>query len=126
MKGHKEHHHRKHKAEGGANTGVKEWEEDLKEKPTDYTAKNHVAEEAEEKKHGGRAKRKRGGHVHHEHKSNLKYAKHLGHIEGEAHKTHAGRRPRKAGGRAGSNFSPLSSAHAISGATVHKTESGID
>ena len=36
-------------------------------------------------------------------------------------KVHAGRAPRKAGGRTGSNFSPLSSAHAGTAPKDHKT-----
>ena|ERR1700677_1635387 len=56
----------------------------------------YVEEEAEEKKHGGRAKKKRGGKV-----------------EGKEMKHRADRpRPgRKSGGRVGSDKSPLSSAH---------------
>ena len=108
MKGHKA--HRKHHAAGG-HTGVKEWEQDLKSKPERRNNAPEVEGEAEAKKHGGRAKRKHGGHVHHEHGKHLAHAKHVGHVEGHHAEHHAGRKPRKSGGRAGSNMNPLSSAH---------------
>ena len=117
MKGHKEHHHshkahehkehRKHKATGGVN----EAEEDEKENPEEY---NHsrVEKEAEERKAGGRAKRKRGGNV-----------KHIGEAEGERAKHRADRKPRKTGGRAGgSNSNPFSSAEHGEPAKRHTTE----
>ena len=110
MKGHKSHHHRKHKAEGGGmdspSEGSKEWEED--KSPSEvYAGKgSNVEKEADERKHGGRAKRKHGGKVH---------GKHAMH--------HAGRHPRKSGGRSGSNFSPLSSAH---GGTPPKGHKAMD
>jgi hypothetical protein len=63
-------------------------------------AGSHVVHEAEEHKHGGRAKRKHGGHV-----------ERIGHIHGEHAAHHAGHKPRKSGGRTGSNMNPLSSAH---------------
>ena len=114
MKGHKHHESRKHRADGGparddARKGTREWEEDQKDKPEARDNAHEIEGEAEaegeadadERKRGGRAKRKRGGHV----------KKEVGHVEGhEAHK-HAGRKPRRAGGRAGSDKSPLSSAH---------------
>jgi hypothetical protein len=92
---------RKHKAAGGeAEHGDREYEKDLATKNQRYTYQSHVNEEAEEKKRGGRAKRKHGGHV-----------KHAGKVHGHA-KHHAGRKPRKAGGRAsGADQMPLSSAH---------------
>lgn len=90
--------HRKGKASGGdiesPKSGSREWEEDLKDKPTRYTG-GKPEDEAEEMKKGGRAKKK-----------------HVGKVDGEKAKMHAGRKPRKSGGRTGSNFSPLSSAHA--------------
>ncbi len=102
MKGHKG--HRGHKAAGGKMDsppeGSKEWEEDLKDKPMSYTAKDKVGPEAEERKHGGRAKRKHGGMV-----------KHLGKVHGRKPHVHAGKKPRASGGRTGSNYMPLSSAH---------------
>lgn len=84
---------RKHKGTGGANEAA----DDIKDKPKDYSAPNKVADEAEELKKGGRAKRKFGG------KTDMK-------VEGKAMK-HAGRKPRKSGGRAGSDSSPLTSSH---------------
>lgn len=102
MKGHK--HHRKGKAEGGkAEAGSKgddTWEEDVKDKPEARTNAAKIDSEAEERKHGGRAKRKHGGMVHH-----------LGKVHGKKPHQHAGRKQRKAGGRAGSDSHPLSSAH---------------
>jgi hypothetical protein len=99
MKGHKRHH----KAGGGKletpQKGADTYEEDLKDKPERYT-KGKPEDEAEERKHGGRAKRKHGGMVHH-----------LGKQHGKKPHQHAGRKPRKAGGRAGSDSHPLSSAH---------------
>jgi hypothetical protein len=80
--------------------GVDMAEADEKDKPRDHTADDEgTGKEAEERKHGGRAKRKHGGKTM------------VGHVEGEKAKMHAGRKPRKAGGRTGSNFNPLSSAH---------------
>lgn len=125
MKGHK-----KHKAEGGAAKGSEEgfgkprddWKEEENSKPKNYGSETNVSKESEEKKRGGRAKRKHGGgiHKHHEKGEHMKHAKHIGHVDGKA-KHHAGRAPRKSGGRAGSNFSPLSSAHAGSSPKGHKT-----
>jgi hypothetical protein len=89
MKGHKSHHHgRKHRNTGGVN----EAEMDLKTKPEARTNAKHIDAEAEERKHGGRAK------------------KHAGKVHGEHAKHHAGRKPRKSGGRTGSDTHPFSSA----------------
>ena len=115
MKGHKAHHHRKHHADGGAErgdpkSGDREYEADLKADPMPY---NHgrPQKEAEERKHGGRTKRKTGGMVkHHEEGKHMGHAKHVGHVHGHM-EHHAGRKPRKSGGRTGSNMNPLSSAH---------------
>lgn len=121
MKGHKGHHHERHHKYGGGgafaqetpHTGEKEWEGDIKDK---VDRRNHapvIEDEAEKRKAGGRAKRKAGGMVkHHEAGKHLGHAKHVGLVAhgAEAHH-HAGRKPRKAGGRAGSNANPLSSAH---------------
>ena len=108
--GHKSAHHRKHKAHGGEMDspakGRDEWEEDLKSKPTRYDNAPNVEGEAE--------KRKRGGHVKKGHK------KHVGKVHGMHAMHHAGRKPRKAGGRAGSDMSPLSSAHAGTEPREHK------
>lgn len=77
---------RKGRATGGdATVGTKEWEQDLGKKNQRYTYESKVNDEAEERKHGGKA-------------------------DGGMGKKHAGRKPRKSGGRAGSNFNPLSSA----------------
>lgn len=119
MKGRKDH---KERSTGGRDLA----EDDLKDKPEARTNARNIDSEAEERKHGGkaehekdcrckecmggRAKRKRGGHVHHENMELMKHAKHLGPVHGEAAKHHAGRRPRKDGGRAGSDAHPFSSA----------------
>jgi len=96
MKGHKG---RKHRETGGVN----EAEEDLKRKNPSRTgpgdAKNvHEAEETAEadyddRKRGGRAKRRAGGAV-----------------AGAAGAANAGRKPRKSGGRASCESNPFSSA----------------
>ena len=116
--GHKEHHHRERRNTGGAN----EAEEDLKTKNMRYTAHSNVNDEAEERKHGGRLKRRHGGEVHHSSckchkcmggeakKHGGEAKKHVGHVEGEHAKKHGGRMPRKAGGRAGADMHPYSTA----------------
>jgi hypothetical protein len=104
MKGRKE---RKHREEGGRDLA----EEDVRDEPEARTNAKNIDREAEEKKRGGRAKRMRGGHVHHEKMEHLKHAKHVGLVHGEHAKHHAGRKPRKDGGRTGSNERPFSSAH---------------
>jgi hypothetical protein len=110
MKGHHEHHHRKHRSTGGLN----EEAEDLKTRNQRYTYESKVNKEAEERKHGGRTKRKHGGHVeHHEERKahhHKEHVKHVGHVEGEHAKHHAGRKPRKSGGRASSDANPYTSA----------------
>ena len=80
---------RKHKATGGVNEAA----EDLGSKNMRYTYQSKVNDEAEERKHGGRAKKK-----------------HVGKMHGEAAKHHAGRKPRKSGGRATSDANPFTSA----------------
>lgn len=80
---------RKGKASGGTN----EMAEDAKKKNMKYTFQSKVNDEAEERKAGGRVARKEGGK-----------------IAGAAPAANLGRAARKSGGRAGSNFSPLSSA----------------
>lgn len=116
--------HKKRYAGGEADFGkpTDDYKAEQKSRPRDYTAKNNVEDEAEEKKRGGRTKRKHGGgiHKHHEKGEHMKHAKHVGHVHGGRH-THAGRAPRKSGGRTGSNFSPLSSAHAGTPPRGHKT-----
>ena len=82
MKGHKGHMGRKHRASGGVNEAA----EDLSKKNERYTYQSHVNDEAEERKHGGRLKKK-----------------HAGKVDGEHAKHHAGRKPRKSGGSVESN-----------------------
>lgn len=89
-----------------------DYKADENTKPTNYGSSTNVSKEAEEKKRGGRAKRKSGGGVKHmEACEDMKHAKHVGNVKGKRD-VHAGRAPRKSGGRTGSNFSPMSSAHA--------------
>ena len=85
---------RRSRATGGEN----EAEEDLKDKPEARTNAKKIDDEAEEMKKGGRAKRKHGGKTE------------VGKIEGHKEKMHAGRKPRKSGGRTGSDGSPFTSA----------------
>ena len=91
---------RKHRGTGGVN----EADEDIKDKPSDRSSPNKVAGEAEEMKKGGRAKKKAGGKVH-----------------GEMAKHHAGRKPRKSGGRATSDANPFTSANSGKDPKGHKT-----
>lgn len=77
--------HRKHREQGG----VAEYKED-KSPPSRTADAEPIISEANKRKHGGKAVKMHG-----------KHAKH-----------HAGRMPRKSGGRTGSNMNPLSSAHA--------------
>lgn len=103
--------HRKHRETGGAN----EAEEDLKSKPQNrsYTGDKEegVANEAEERKAGGRAKRKHGGKL-------------VGKVEGEKGMSHAGRKPRKSGGRTGSDSNPFTSARSGTDAPGRKLMKG--
>jgi hypothetical protein len=84
---------RKHRETGGAN----EAEEDVQDKPEARTNAKKIDDEAEEMKKGGRAKRARGGKM-------------VGKVEGEKEHMHAGRKPRKSGGRTGSDGSPFTTA----------------
>ena len=99
---------RKGKANGGEmdspKSGTKEYEQDLKTKNMRYTYQSNVNDAAEERKLGGRAKKKSVGKVH-----------------GGKSANHAGRKARQTGGRAGSDKSPLSSAHAGTAPKGHKT-----
>ncbi len=103
---------RKYRSTGGAN----EAEEDLKDKPEPRTNAKHIDEEAEEMKKGGRAKRKHGGKL-------------VGKVEGHKGAHHAGRMPRKSGGRTGgSDSNPFTSARAgkdAPGREVMKGEAGF-
>jgi len=69
------------------------------------------AEAGTGRKRGGRTKRKHGGHVA-AHEMHPKHHKKHVEMHGKHAMHHAGRKPRKSGGRAGSNMNPLSSAHA--------------
>jgi hypothetical protein len=89
MKGHKG--HRKHRETGGVN----EAEMDLKDHPQRYN-QSKVEDEAEERKHGGRTKK------HAKHAAMKVHGKHAAH--------HAGRKPRKSGGRTSSDSHPFTSA----------------
>jgi len=119
MKGHKSHHHRKAREAGG---GVDEAAMDLKQNPEERNNAKKIFGEAEAKKRGGRAARKHGGHVHHEAGKHLGHAKHVGHVHGEHHMAHAGRKPRKSGGRAGSESNPFTSALHGTPPKGHKVE----
>lgn len=115
MKGHKAHHHehpraahkkggkvhRSHHGTGGDAPTEGEWAHDEAPKEVYAGAGSNVVKEAEEKKRGGRAKRKHGGHA-------------MGKVHGEHAKKRGDRAARKSGGRAGkgSDRNPLSSAHA--------------
>jgi len=91
------------KEAGGATSGSKEWEQDLSSAPNERNNAPKIMGAAKEKKRGGSAK-------------------HMGKMHGGDVKHHAGRKPRKSGGRAGSNMNPLSSAHAGTPPKGHKTE----
>lgn len=96
MKGHKAHHHKHPRAEhakGGKVFGNEAKGDDIKdESPSDVYAgaNSKVAKEARERKRGGKA---------------------VGKVHGAAAKHHAGRKPRKSGGKVGSDTRPLTSAH---------------
>ena len=76
---------RSKRASGGVNAAA----EDLKTKNMRYTYQSNVNDEAEERKRGGKT---------------------VGKVKGMKAKAEMGRKPRKSGGRTGSNMSPLSSA----------------
>ena len=112
MKGHKAHHHGVHhdgvhhrhpRAEhkkGGKVESPMHGDVDHDEAPHEVYAGagSHVVHEAEERKHGGKIKKVKAKH-------------HVGKAEGHESHARADRKPRKSGGRAGSNMNPLSSAH---------------
>lgn len=95
---------RKGRAAGGESpaAGTKDWEQDIASKPTRRVNAPSIMDAAEERKRGGKA---------------------MGKVAGMAAKMHAGRKPRKAGGKVGSNMSPLSSAHAGTPAKGRKLDS---
>jgi hypothetical protein len=102
---------RKHRETGGAN----EAEEDLETKPEPRTNAKNIDEEAEEKKKGGRVKKRHGGKM-------------VGKVDGEKPMHHAGRKPRKSGGRATSDANPFTSARSgkdAPGRNVMKGEAGF-
>jgi hypothetical protein len=110
---------RKHKETGGANDA----EEDLKTKNEARTNAKNIDSEAEEMKKGGRAKkhRARGG------KAGFGPEKHGSDepkVSGEKPNMHAGRKPRKSGGRSGSDSNPLSSARTGNDAPGRKLMKG--
>lgn len=133
-----EHHHH---AKGG-----KVEEEEHEGKMHDYTADSNVTKEAEEKgptfNKGGRAKRARGGEVHHEGKHHVSHhhheaAKvnhvhmnrggHMKHVEGEGekgrHRLDRGGRPgRKRGGGVGADMTPLTTAAKTRQAGAHSAD----
>ena len=82
---------RSKRKDGGPAKGVNEMAEDAKQKNLRYTYQSNVNDEAEERKRGGKA---------------------VGKVKGMKGKADMGRKPRKSGGRAGSNMNPLSSASA--------------
>jgi hypothetical protein len=101
MKGHKHHHHhpRAEHKKGGKVESAMHGDHIADKAPHEVYAGagSNVVKEAEEHKHGGRAKRK----TH----------KHVGHVHGHHTMHHAGRKPRKSGGKVGADTHPLSSAH---------------
>lgn len=123
-----EHHERHHRETGGRNDAA----EDLDRKTTMRVNAPEIDREANEKKRGGRAKRKDGGGVKRhmvDHEGKLLKAKkdhekrperkrggrmpeHAKHVEmhGEHEKHRADRKPRKDGGRTGADEHPFSSA----------------
>lgn len=89
--------HRKQREAGG----VAEYQEDLAKKPERRNiGAGEIFDEAEKRKRGGKTVKMHG--------------------KSAAH--NAGRKPRKSGGRAGSNMNPLSSAHS---GTPAKGRSGV-
>lgn len=148
--------HRKHREAGGVN----EPKEDLDTKPEMRVNAGEIDKEANEKKHGGRAKRAHGGKLHHVDgsgklvghvkKESMRHEKHGGgidhmhkardhrrrggrlegkkHLEvhGEHEKHRADRKPRKDGGRTGSDSAPFSSARHGVDPPDHKTEHDAD
>ena len=98
----------RHKKSGGSvgndMDGAEESKGSKKVKAYDGGGSN-VEKEADEKKAGGRVKKKAGGAV-----------------EGDKPKERLDRPKRKAGGRVGSDKSPFSSAHTVSRVKEHSTD----
>jgi hypothetical protein len=104
---------RKGRETGGVNLAA----EDLAKKNQRYTYQSKVNDEAEERKAGGRTKRKHGGEVH---RSGCKCAKcEGGSVDGEKSKMRADRKPRKSGG---ATANPFSSARTGINPPGHKSE----
>jgi hypothetical protein len=97
---------RKNRASGGGmdspSMGAREYEQDIRDVPEMRVNAPKIAKAAEERKRGGKA---------------------VGKVAGMAAKAHMGRKPRKSGGRIGSDSSPLSSAH---GGTPAKGRHTVD
>ena len=113
MKGHKSEHHR---ARGGNVEDKLDREEEGRGKEPNEEGDTPEKKEAKERKKGGAVKdcmpeRKHGGKVKDEHR-----------VEGKMAKMHMGRPGRKAGGRVGSDKSPLTSAHSVSSVVEHRTD----
>jgi len=94
---------RKYRADGGVNSAAR----DLNENPDRRNNADRIFNAAEERKHGGRTKRKHGGMA-----------------EGMEAKMHAGRKARKSGGSC--EASPFSSARAGTPAKGRKTDGSLD
>lgn len=107
-------HERKHRETGGVN----EAEEDVNDHPEARTNAKKIDAEAEERKKGGRAKRKRGGRM-------PEAAKHV-EVSGEHEHKRADRKPRKDGGRTGADTHPFSSARAGTTPPGRKEMAGYD
>jgi hypothetical protein len=93
-----------HRARGGAATDP---HKDKEVKPYN-AAGSHVEKEAEEKKHGGKVCRKRGGRAE-------------GHVDGHKPKHRIDRPKRAAGGKVGADKSPFTHAYRTTQAEGHKT-----
>jgi hypothetical protein len=108
--------------------GVDEAAKDAKTKPMAY-GRGYPEEEAEddrdERKHGGKAEEKREDKKEDEKKKRDHMKRKRGGKTVEMHgeeKEHAGRKPRKSGGRAGCEASPFTAAHKGTAATGRKLE----
>ena len=133
--------HRKHREAGGVN----EPGEDLRSKPEMRVNAGEIDKEANEKKRGGRAKRATGGKLHHvsgdgklvhevkahsmrhqrKRGGRMEEKKHV-EVRGEHERHRADRKPRKDGGRTGSDGAPFSSARRGIDPPGHKTEHDAD
>lgn len=103
-------HERNHRETGGRNDA----KEDVDTKPEARTNAKNIDAEAEERKKGGRAKRKRGG-----------MTKHV-EMHGEHEAKRADRKPRKDGGRTGADAHPFSSARKGETPAGRKEMAGYD